>query len=112
MQIDSLMKSDGPEIYYLDDFRNVLEDHMSYLRTHPATTTIQVEPMVAFKFEYDFYGLLQALNVSPHLHWVVLRMNLLTGSTDYRRDMLYLWLPDFTVVEHIRQSHMSTRKIT
>lgn len=112
MIIDALSIPDGPNIYYETSFRNVLEDHMTLLRNHPATTTITVEPLKAYKYEFDLFGLLSTYNVPVHLRWLVMRLNNMVVPTDATRDIEILLVPDLTVVDRIRQSHITARRVT
>ena len=112
MAIDDLMFDAGAPVFYDQGFRNVIEDHMTYLRTHPNTGVRQVEPGRAYKYEADFYGLLQFLDIPAALHWVVLRLNGMTSPTEYTPDRLSILLVDPTLIEQLRSSHMSTRVIT
>lgn len=112
MKIDDLLTSPGSSIYYDEGFRRVLEDHMTYLREHSTTATINLDASVVYKYEFDFFGLLAAYRVPAHLHWVVMRMNKLRCPTEAGLEIDQLLIPDATVVDRIRQSHMTTRRVT
>lgn len=111
MPISNLVADSGPSIYYDQAFRDVLEDYLSFLKNTNSTTTISVEPMVAYKFEFDFFGLLANYNIQPHLHWIIMRMNDLTSPSDAKADIDTIHIPDNGTLDHIRQSHMSTHRI-
>ena len=111
MLIDKLMNDSGPGIYYDDGFRNVLEDHMTYLRAHPKTTQLSVDPAKLYQFEFDLFGLLQMYNIPAELHWLTMRMNEMHAPTDVRDDITYLLVPDLTTVNRIRQSHMTNTRV-
>jgi hypothetical protein len=106
----NLMINEGPAIYYDPAFRNVLEDHMNYLRKHPSTEVVQVEDGQAFFYTNDFYGLTRALLIPPELQWVMLRMNNMKSPIDYKEDRTLLLRPNQTVVDFIRQSYTSTNR--
>lgn len=112
MKIDSLMISEGPAIYFDLGFRNVLEDHMTYLRTHGQTRDQVVDKGAAYKYEYDLFGFLSMAGIAPHLHWVVMRMNNMTSPMEFGMHNETLLVPEATVVDKIRQAHMTTRKVT
>lgn len=111
MQVDTLMIDAGADIYYDQGFRNVLEDHMSYLRNHATTHAIAVEPIQAHKYRFDLFGLLSDCNVPPYMHWLVMRMNKMTAPTEANTDLSVLLIPNFTTVDHIRQAYVSTQRI-
>lgn len=112
MQVDALMVDAGPSIYYDSAFRNVLEDHMTYLREHPQTMQLAVEPTQAYRFEADLFGLLSYYNVPVQFQWIVMRMNKMTSPTDAHPEITLLLVPDHNVIEHIQQSHKTKRRIT
>jgi hypothetical protein len=111
MQIDSLSISMGPSIYYDDKFRNVLESFMSFLRNDSSTSVIAIDPAVSYKYEFDLYGLLAAEGIPTYMQWVVMRMNRIDSPNDAGNNILGLLVPDAGVLEHIRQSYMSTTRI-
>ena len=108
--LDSLIKP-GPDVYYSAEFRNVLEDHMTYLRSHPENSEVTIAPNIGYKYIGDLAGVLHHYNVPYNLHWIVMRMNHMTSPIDYRDTMLNLDIPSFTAVERLRTTHMSQSKI-
>lgn len=112
MQIDSLMISDGPSVYYDVGFRAVLEDHMAQLRISGSTRALNVPPGDAYRYEYDFYGFLRRWGVPTHLHWVTLRLNHFTDPSEFGPETQIVLIPSLEVCERIRQSHMTTRRVT
>lgn len=112
MQIDKLMIADGTQIYYSDTFRRVLEDHLTYLQTHPSTRQIAIDPEQAYRFEGDLWGLMSHYNVPMHLHYLVMRMNGLSSPQDSSVGITFLLVPNPNVVNQIRTSHMSSRRIS
>jgi len=113
MQIDLMSYDFGTAIYYDDEFRSVLEDHMTNLRTSSTTTTLTVDEHAALVvYKYDFYGLLAFYNVPYQLHWITLRMNNMKNRADPIPSSLVLLIPNQRYVDQIRSSHMTTRVIS
>lgn len=112
MQIDLMAMAPGPSIYYDPVFRNVLEDHMTFLREQSANNILTVDPSIAYKFEFDLDGLLIFYGVQPQNCFIVMRMNKMFASTDPFPENLSFMLPDQTTLEQIVQSHNTTRTIT
>lgn len=113
MKIDSLMVGEASHaIYYDPDFRNVLEMHVVFLRVHPTTREVPVEPIMAHRFEFDLFGLLAKLNVPPHLHFLTMRLNKITSPHKIDINLTNLLVPDDAVVNRIRQSHTAVQRIT
>lgn len=111
LSILSLMSNDGPAVYYTDKLRVTLESHMSYLRNHPSTGIRQVKPHLAHKFEYDFYGLLTAMEYPRHYHYAIMRMNDLDSPQAYRESMLNILVPDTQVLDAIVSKHRTSNRI-
>jgi len=112
MSVNDLMIASGPSIYYTDAFRHVLEDHLSLLSRDASTRVYQIDPSAAYKYEHDLFGFLSMIGVPAHAHWLVMRLNKMTSPDEFTLATPNLLLPDLGVVEKMRQSHMSSRKIT
>lgn len=112
MAVETLMIADGPAIYYNETFRAVLEDHMNFLRTNPSTTALVVSPGEAYRFEADLYGFLSKYSVPAYLHWVVMRMNLMSSPDQFNSSLAQLLVPETQTIDRIRQSHQMSRRVT
>ncbi len=110
--IDSLMTASGPDIYYNKSFRNMLEDHMTYLRTHPQNQVMEVTPMQAHRYEFDLIGLLNTLMIPQHLHWVVARMNHFDSFNHVPEDLTRLLIPEQKELVRLQQTFMTVNKIS
>jgi hypothetical protein len=110
--IDGLMIQEGANVYYTDGFRNILEDHMTYLRTHPTTRTLDVTPKQAEKYEYDLIGLLNELEIPMYLHWVVARANSFNSVNEVPSDLVSLLIPDHKEVAKLQQTYQISSKIS
>lgn len=102
--IDNLMVPAGADIYYSDAFRNVLEDHMTYLRGHESTTRQEVEPIDIVRYQADLFGLLGKMGIPPYMHWVVMRMTDLTSPSRVPDDLIYVLVPDEAVISRLQQT--------
>lgn len=103
MPINALSISAGPLVYYTDKWQQVIEDHLDYLRNHESTTTVSIEPQYAFKYQYDFIGLLNYMNFPAHLHWTLMRINGMYRVEDYTSDMLKLIVPSTSELDRIKK---------
>jgi hypothetical protein len=98
----------GPDIYYNPSFMRVLDDHMTYLRQHPKTTTMTVQPIQAARYRFDLRGLFIELAIPAQFHYVVMRMNQLTSFQDVPETLTDLLVPDETVVTTLASVARST----
>ena len=112
VSLNNLMHNEGPAIYYDKAFRSVLEDHMSYLRSHPSTAVVVIDAGKAYQYANNWNGLLSCYQVAPELRWLTMRMNNRTSETDSLEGVEVILVPDRTVVEYIRQSYTSTNRIS
>ncbi len=108
--LNTLMADPGVSTYYDDSFIAVIEDHLTYLRSHPSTTPSGVDAQSASKYQGDFYGLLVHLAVPYYLHRVVMRMNGFASPDEAPDSIRQVLLPDTRVVDVIRQAHVAVMK--
>jgi hypothetical protein len=110
--VSILMVDAGPAMYYDESFRNVLEDHMNYLRTNPSTMVLTLDPIRVYQYANDLFGLLQLYDVPLHLHFVIMRMNKLTKPNADISNFTSLLVPNATTVDMIRQSYVNLNRIS
>ena len=110
MLIDNLLLNPGPNIYYDSQFRIVLEDHMTYLRNLNTTRRIEIDIQNAYKYEGDLFGLLFTLNINPHLHFIVMRLNNMRSPTEYTNEIRSLLIPDETQISRIISAYKTKNK--
>ena len=109
--LERAMIDEGPYIYYEDSFRNVIEDHLPWLRTSERTQARPLEPAVAMRNNFDLYTLLLEMNIAPHLHWTIMRMNGYTSPEQFTADVTALMIPDTGDMETLRATFMTIHKI-
>jgi hypothetical protein len=111
MSIESLMVDAGPDVFYDPAFRNVLEDHIPFLRERHSTLMI-LKPDESYQWRGDLYGLLHMKGMARQYHWLIMRLNAMTTPRDFNEDTLTLLVPNFTVIEQILQSHNAAPRIS
>lgn len=112
MALENLMVDSGPDLYYDENFLNVLEDHLPYLHNHPQTKIMVVDPDEAYQWRGDLYGMLQARGEPRQYHWLIMRLNGYTSPKQFTEDTVSLLKPSYPVVEMIAQSHNSASRIS
>lgn len=96
----------GPAIFYTDTFRQMVEDHLTVLKTMSTTKTRTITDddwATLYKYEGDFYGLLGALQIGRQYHWTVMRMNGFRSRFEATTDLTTLLLPDYAYVDKLAQ---------
>jgi hypothetical protein len=109
--IESLIKTFPGDPFNTEEFRNMIEDHLSWLITHPNTRTIAISAHQVDVFDFDWIGLLNDAKIQPDLHWTTIRMNGGTSFTDVPPNLRSLQVPDYTVIQNLIMLNSSTKKI-
>ncbi len=96
-------------LYYDDRFRRVLEDHRIYIRNNGNVRKVNISPGLAYRFEFNFYGLLRFHGVPQHLWWLIMRLldPEMTSPDEMSRTLQYYIYPDEAVLTQIRGFHAS-----
>ena len=110
--IDNLMVSDGPAVFYDEDFKIVLESHLTYFRNPANNTVVPVASNDAYRFEGDLYGLLHSYNIQPQYHWIIMRVNEITAPYETTESLSHLLIPNTDLIENLRQLYMISHKIS
>jgi hypothetical protein len=106
MKIHGLMNNIAEELYFDHDFRNILEDHLTYLKV-TNSRVLNVTEHQNYKWEGDFFGLLDELKIPKEFHYLVMRMNGLQNSAYYKGDISVLLIPDIQEVENLKTIHQT-----
>jgi hypothetical protein len=108
--INDLSLTPDHDLLYEQPFRRLLEAYLPWIRTHPSTTLIAVDPHHTYKYEGDFYGLLDALHIQKPLHWLVLRLNDYYRAGEVYPTLQWLAVPDPTLIEKLKQLYRRKKK--
>lgn len=109
MPINDLKTNELALVYCEPAFRDAVESVLNIIKANQGNRTILVEPGVAYKYEYDFYGLLSHLNVPPSLHWTTLRVNGYRDPRDYLHNNDQIVIPTEDDLIYVRRMY-KTRK--
>lgn len=84
MTILKKMVAIGDPNFYTSKYRQMIEDHIIFLRNHKTNSIVTLAPMVSFKYAADFYGLLFHLKVPMEYHYAILRLNNYRNPSDFQ----------------------------
>lgn len=104
MALSDLMVDPGDDLFYDSDFRNVLEDHMTYLRDNFSQVKM-ISPDQSYQWRGDMFGLLDVLGYARQYHWLIMRLNQFTSPLQFHENVLAILVPDTDEVNRIAQSH-------
>lgn len=111
MKLESMLYDRGNAGFYDDNFRRVLEDHLTVLRNSADTKELLVPDGISYRYVGDFYGLLRVLGVSYDLLWLTMRMAGLTGPSDNFRHLHTVKVPNGQAVYQIYQAWNTSQKV-
>jgi len=89
------------------DYYEVLESHLSFMKTHRSTKTISIGLDQAAIYKGDFYGLLNSLHVDKKYHYPIMRVNGLLSSSDYDGILSEIIQPSEEVINDITTIYLS-----
>lgn len=107
MLIDNLMLGGDNPVFYAEGFRNVLEDAMNWLITHPQTKTQALDAGIAYRFESDFFGLCNYYNIPYQFHWLCMRMSGLVSPDEMTREQTLLLQPNPSIIQQMLALYQS-----
>lgn len=64
-------------------FKQVIEDHLTYLKTHTSTKSGPIPPELAGRYPGDYYSLLLHLGIPADQWWITLRLNGMTNPSQF-----------------------------
>lgn len=95
---------------YVDEaLRTILENHLPRLKKLAENNIIEVTPAEAYKYDYNYYGLLRYKNVDYRIHWLTLRVNDRVNPDASCIEVRQIKVPPIEEVTRLLNYHKSTR---
>lgn len=104
--------SEGPGVYYTDEFMTMMEPHIGLLITNENSHIRPVEPALALQYANDFYGLLLTIGIPFQYHWTIMRCNGYTSPLAYKGDVTQLIIPPITEIDQLQQIWSSNNNLS
>lgn len=98
------------DAYHEPGFILIIETHLSQLRGSNGAKLLPVTEQQGYKYEGDFYGLLDDLKIDKKYHLIVLRVNDLLSSADYKGDLSHVVLPSLSQVELLKSIYQTSEE--
>lgn len=99
MDINSLTNSNDGTFFDVN-FLNLIESYHSVLKQN--VKVIPITEFQSYKFEGDFYGILNDNLIPKKYHFIIARLNGIANSTDYDGKLKIFIVPDFTEIERLK----------
>jgi hypothetical protein len=112
MSLIDRLNNPGANLYYEQSFRDVFEDHLSFIKRNKQNyiTTVTVDENTAARFAGDFRGLMLSVNVFPYLHWFNMRINGYSCCSDYDGKQLTIELVSESLIKELSRTYKVKRK--
>lgn len=107
LSVTSLREDAGDSVYYDENFMRMIEQHRIYLQNVDGTEPRIIPEGEAWRWRYDFYGLLRYLDIPEYLRWITLRVNDLKSPSDYTGLNTSLIIPSFTAIQMLASIYRS-----
>lgn len=111
-KLEMLMSNSAEPIFDSVEFKNVIEDNLSWLISHPNTISKAVSAHTVDVYAADWLGLLTALSVPANLHHTVIRMNGGMSYTDLPYTLRSLRIPSLSIIQNFIMTLTSKSRIT
>lgn len=102
--------SDFYDVGMTEAFKTVIEDHLNYLKNLEDTQILTLNQALVYRYEYDFYKILTAINIDKQLHWVTLRMNGRINPFESCSNLNTLLVPSLSSVLGLLNIHRTKTK--
>ena len=96
------------DVYYSTGFMQLIEDHLTYLRTKTELKTVSVTNQLANKYQGDFYGLLLESSIPKKYHYIITRFNGYKSPSEFMGFIDYFVVPDIGVIEELKSLYLTT----
>lgn len=112
------MAKPGPDLFYDETFRLMVETHINILRRENSATE-DIPDNHYYQYEGDFYGYLTERKIVPNLWWIYLRVNGMYNPNEFGKDLRdplgkrikpKFIRPNDGVLTNIQQMWMSLKK--
>lgn len=101
LSISSLQAATTNSRFLSKGFRNVIENHIEYLQEIATSTVVSVELNSMIKYQGDFYGYLNSINVNQDIHWIVMRVNEMHNPIEFGEKFPQVLIPDRKELDYL-----------
>lgn len=109
MHIDLLMTDPGDDSYYSENFRTIMESHVSYFKKEKMFTVTTLDPIYSVIFEGDLFGLLDRLVINKQYHYFIMLFNGYNSPDEFKKETVTILVPNFEELD-LLQRQFQTRK--
>lgn len=108
--VQKLREKSGEPEFYEAGFRTLIEDHLDFLRNLESTRLLRVEPGEAWRWRFNFYGLLKYKGIDQRYRWVILRVNGFDHPFQFDGTTTQFKIPDGGAMDKLLQTYRIRNK--
>lgn len=109
-RLQDQLEDPGPSVFYEPAFRQIVEDHLTWLQNHSTTETTQIKPRIAHACDGDFYCVLDHYDIPREFQWITLRVNAMNSPLEYRSDQETMLLCAPNTIQRLTKVYRSNRR--
>lgn len=106
--LDGLTLPSGNTLYHTVEFMRYIRTHVPYLKENAVAA--EINPGLAYKFEYNFFSLLIELKYPFEDYVILLLVNNFTCPTEMRRTFNQLIIPNPEVISDLKTMYRHQNK--
>jgi len=103
----------GLNLYYIPEYRKVVEDHLTLIRNHSTTQRVTIPIDDLHRYKWNLTGYLSTISASPSqdLFWIIMRVSGYLSNEEFDGTNDQLLIPSNSVLEDIRQRYLMQASI-
>lgn len=111
-RLSERIPGEGPNAFYSDEFKTMMEPHITLLVSNENTQLTPIEPGLAVQYRNDFYGILLTLGIPNKYHWTIMRCNGYTSPMQFNEEITQIIIPPITEIDQLQQIWTSSNSLS
>lgn len=111
IRLTSKIDVSAAAIYFDLRFKTMIEQHLEDLINYEGNVYIDVTPLEAQRWEGNLNGYLHSQQVPVFQHWIIMRMNGMDSTLDFKANVRRLLLPNMEKLDVLRELFTTVHKI-
>jgi hypothetical protein len=107
--LDLLSINAGNTLFHTEEYMRYIDTHYNFLKEN-GSVVVDIDPGLAFKFEYNFFSLLVELKYNFEDFVVFLVMNQMRNPMEMTRDFKSLVVPNPEVLSNLKTLYRHQNK--
>lgn len=100
-----------PDVFFDEAFHVMIAQHKKALLSSPGRVMYDLTPNEKRIWHGNFVGYMMSKNIPIYLHWIVMYINDIDSSLDFRDDIDFIVIPDLEMVSRLREYYNTTHSV-